>query len=384
MPLIDLPVVKFPPEYKRFRDEVRSFLEKEREKGTFTPAIDSWLGGYHPEFSQKLGKMGWIGMTWPKAYGGAELTALERYIVIEELLAAGAPVACHWFADRQTGPLLLRYGTEQQKQYFLPKIASGTCYFAIGLSEPNSGSDLASLSTRAERTEGGWLLNGTKIWTSGAHYSHYMIVLCRTSPKDEKNRHAGMSQLIVDLQSPGVTIRPITYLTGEHHFNEVIFENVLVPEKHLVGEEGKGWKQSMAELAYERSGPERILSTFLLLQELIEVLKKNNDEQGLREAMKLVARLQTLRQMSIGVAQYLDEGKDVNLVAAIVKDMGTEFEKCIVKTARLLVRLQPTLQTADLLNQYFAQAVLHAPGFTLRGGTTEILRGIVAKGMMTG
>lgn len=193
-----------------------------------------------------------------------------------------------------------------------------------------------------------------------------------------------MSQLIVDLQSPGVTIRPITYLTGEHHFNEVIFENVLVPEKHLVGEEGKGWKQSMAELAYERSGPERILSTFLLLQELIEVLKKNNDEQGLREAMKLVARLQTLRQMSIGVAQYLDEGKDVNLVAAIVKDMGTEFEKCIVKTARLLVRLQPTLQTADLLNQYFAQAVLHAPGFTLRGGTTEILRGIVAKGMMTG
>src|SRR5699024_4839481 len=201
---LNLPVVKFTKEHLEFRNEVRNFILKEKEAGGFETRCDSWLSGYSVEFSKKLGDQGWIGMTWPKKYGGEERSAIERYIVIEELLAAGAPVAAHWFADRQTGPQLLKYGTEEQKNFFLPKIAKGRCYFAIGLSEPNSGSDLASISTRAERTENGWILNGSKIWSSGAHYSHYMVVLCRTSSKDPNNRHSGLSHLIVDLQSPGV------------------------------------------------------------------------------------------------------------------------------------------------------------------------------------
>ncbi|MFS8630008.1 MAG: acyl-CoA dehydrogenase family protein, partial [Bacillales bacterium] len=172
---LDLPVVRFTEEQEAFRREVREFLEEEKRKGTFETKCDSWLNGASPEFSKNLGEKGWIGMTWPKKYGGGERNALDRYILIEELLAAGAPVAAHWFADRQSGPLLLRYGTEEQKQYFLPKIAKGEAYFAIGLSEPNSGSDLASLSIRAEKTDGGWILNGSKIWSSGAHIAHYMI-----------------------------------------------------------------------------------------------------------------------------------------------------------------------------------------------------------------
>ncbi|WP_085990946.1 acyl-CoA dehydrogenase family protein [Oceanobacillus senegalensis] len=381
---LELPVVEFTTEQMEFRKEVRTFLENERAKGTFESKCDSWLSGYDTEFSKKIGSKGWIGMTWPRKYGGSEKSAIERYIVIEELLAIGAPVAAHWFADRQTGPLFLRFGTEKQKQFFLPKITEGSCYFSIGLSEPNSGSDLASISSKAEKTEGGWILNGAKTWTSGAQHSHYMVVLCRTSPKDTNNRHDGMSQLIVDLKSPGVSIRPIQFLTGEEHFNEVFFENVFVPEGNLVGKEGNGWKQSMAELAYERSGPERILSTYPLLEELVKIVRENKDIQGMKEAMKLVARLNSYRLMSIGIAQYLEEGRDVAIAAALVKDLGTKFEKSIAETARLIISSTPSVHSVKQFEKYLAQSILHSPGFTLRGGTTEILRGIVTKGMIAG
>jgi len=380
---LNLPVVKFTKEHLEFRNEVRNFILKEKEAGGFETRCDSWLSGYSVEFSKKLGDQGWIGMTWPKKYGGEERSAIERYIVIEELLAAGAPVAAHWFADRQTGPQLLKYGTEEQKNFFLPKIAKGRCYFAIGLSEPNSGSDLASISTRAERTENGWILNGSKIWSSGAHYSHYMVVLCRTSSKDPNNRHSGLSHLIVDLQSPGVTVRPIKYLTGESHFNEVFFESAFIPLENLIGDEGNGWKQSMSELAYERSGPERILSTFPLLEELFRVLKEQNNIEGLRQAIKVLARLDAYRKMSLGVAQYLEEDKDVSISASLVKDLGTQVEKEIVEVTRLIIDASPSIQADDNLNKFLAESILHSPGFTLRGGTTEILRGIVTKGLIS-
>ncbi|RDW17516.1 acyl-CoA dehydrogenase [Oceanobacillus arenosus] len=381
---LELPIFDFTEEQKVFRNEVRSFLQEEKEKGTFESKCDSWLSGYDPAFSEKLGQKGWIGMTWPKEYGGTERSAIERYIVIEELLAIGAPVAAHWFADRQTGPLFLRFGTEKQKQEFLPKIVKGKCYFSIGLSEPNSGSDLASISTRAEKVEGGWILNGAKTWTSGAHQSHYLVVLCRTEKKDPKNRHKGMSQLLVDISSPGVTVRPIKFLTGEEHFNEVFFENVYITEGNLIGTEGNGWEQSMAELAYERSGPERILSTFPLLEELVRLLKENKDTDRLKEAMKLVTSLISLRLMSLGVAKYLEEGKDVGISAALVKDLGTKFERNVAEIARLLVSSVPSVESDIEIERYLAQSILHAPGFTLRGGTNEILRGIVAKGMVAG
>ncbi|WP_163527340.1 acyl-CoA dehydrogenase family protein [Halobacillus ihumii] len=377
---LKVPMTEFTEEQEAFRGEVRQFLKDEKE--SFEPQVDSWLSGYSPEFSKKLGGKGWIGMTWPKKYGGSERSSLERYIVIEELLAAGAPIAAHWFADRQTGPLFLKYGTEAQKEFFLPKIAKGTCYFSIGLSEPNAGSDLASISTRAERTKEGWVLNGMKIWTSGAHLSDYMIVLCRTSPRKTDRKHEGLSQLVVDLSSPGITIRPIKYLTGEEHFNEVFFENVIIPEGNIVGQEANGWKQSMAELAYERSGPERILSTFPLLEEMIGKLKSNKDLRGMRETAKLLAELYSLRHMSIGIAQLLEEGADVNTAAALVKDMGTNFEKSVAETARLIIDSHPSITSDVRFERLLAQSILHGPGFTLRGGTTEILRGIVTKGVV--
>ena len=159
-------------------------------------------------------------MTWPKQYGGHERSSLERYVVLEELLAAGAPVGAHWVADRQSGPLILRFGTEEQRQRFLPPITRGEIYFCIGMSEPDSGSDLASIRTRAERCEGGWKVNGTKIWTSNAHLSplHDHAV---PHPGRAGQKHEGLTQFLVDLKTPGVTIRPDHDLAGEHHFNEV-------------------------------------------------------------------------------------------------------------------------------------------------------------------
>jgi alkylation response protein AidB-like acyl-CoA dehydrogenase len=265
------------------RREVREFLAGR----SFKPKVDAWLSGWDAEFSRALGERGWLGMTWPKRYGGHERSALERYTVIEELLAAGAPVTAHWIADRQSGPLLLRYGSEEQRQRFLPAIARGECYFAIGMSEADSGSDLASVRTAARKEAGGYRLRGSKLWTSGAHRAHFMITLVRTGPAEPDNHH-GLSQLIVDLHGEGVEIRPVRLLTGEHHFNEVILDDAFVPAEMLVGEEGDGWRQVTSELAYERSGPERLLSTFPLLAELNRVAR---GEVARESIGRLVARL---------------------------------------------------------------------------------------------
>lgn len=378
---LQLPVIEMPEGVEKLRSEVRDFIGEELDKGTFTPQCDAWLGGFSAEFSRKLGERGWIGMTWPAKYGGHEQTALERFVVTEELLAAGAPVAAHWIADRQSGPLLLRYGTEEQRQQHLPAIARGESYYVIGLSEPNSGSDLASISTTAKKVDQGWQINGSKVWTSGAHRSHYMIALCRTSPQDSKHRHDGLSQFLIDLSAPGVTVRPIRLITGEHHFNEVIFEDAYISNDMLIGDVGNGWNQSMAELAYERSGPERFMSTFPLLAELIRVLQMDSDKSAQVAVGQLIARLWTLRQMSLGVAGLLEKGVSSNVAASLVKDLGTRFENEVAETARLLVSATPSISSSSRYEALLAEAILHSPGFTLRGGTTEILRGIIARGL---
>jgi alkylation response protein AidB-like acyl-CoA dehydrogenase len=364
------------------RAEVREFLAAELEAGTFTTHVDTWLSGVDPAFSRKLGERGWLGMTWPKEYGGHERSAMERYAVTEELLAAGAPVAAHWIADRQSGPNLLRYGTEAQRRDILPRIAAGECYFVIGMSEPDSGSDLASIRTRATRNgDGNWVVNGAKVWTSNAHASHYAITLVRTSPADPANRHAGLSQLLVDLSLPGITVNPIRILDGGHHFNEVVFDEVVVPGDMLLGEEGAGWHQVTAELAFERSGPERFLSTYPLIAEFARRVAETQDPAGLAALGRLSARLLALRQMSLRIAAALDRGELPDIPAALVKDVGTTFEADVIDEVRRAVDVQASLDAPDPLGRALAEAQLHAPGYTLRGGTNEILRGIVARGL---
>lgn len=375
--------VELPAGLADLRAEVRSFLDDERNAARWTPRADVWLSGWDESFSRRLGERGWLGMTIPTEYGGHGRTALERYVVTEELLAAGAPVAAHWIADRQIGPSLLRHGTEEQRRAFLPGIARGEVYFGIGMSEPDSGSDLASVRTRATRVDGGWRLSGTKVWTSGAHHAHAFFALVRTEPRDDAHRHAGLSQFLVELDSPGVEIRPIPLLTGAHHFNEVRFDDVFIPDARVFGELGNGWAQVTGELAFERSGPERFLSTYPLLASLVgELAGAGRADAGTRRRVgSLVSRLWTLRAMSLAVAGALESGRAPELAAALVKDLGTRYENEIVDAARLLVDIPPDPGAESGFARLLADAVLHAPGFTLRGGTNEVLRGIVARGM---
>jgi alkylation response protein AidB-like acyl-CoA dehydrogenase len=359
------------------RAAVRSFLAEEIAAGTFEPSCDGWLGGHDPAFSRRLAARGWVGMTWPRQYGGHERSSLERYTVVEELLAAGAPVAAHWISDRQTGPLLLRYGSEELRQLLLPRMAAGECYFSIGMSEPDSGSDLASIRTSARRVDGGWIVNGTKVWTSHAHRNHYMLTLVRTSPLDETDRHHGMSQLIIDLAGAGVEVRAIRILTGEHHFNEVVLREAFVPDLMLVGEEGAGWRQVLAELAYERSGPERLLSTFPLLTELVRELSTQPSAEATREVGRLAAGLWALRNLSMTVAVALDAGEAPAVQAALTKDVGTRFERELTESVRAVA----PAAAGHRLRRLLAESITAGPGFTLRGGTNEILRGIVARGL---
>jgi alkylation response protein AidB-like acyl-CoA dehydrogenase len=247
-----------PEETHGLREEVREFLAKEMKDFPAVTRAQTWMG-FDGDFSKKMGDRGWIGMRWSKKYGGHERSAFDRYVVLEELLAAGAPVGAHWIGDRQSGPLLLNFGTEEQRQLILPKVAKSECFLCIGMSEPDSGSDLAATRTKAEKVEGGYRVNGTKLWTSNAHKAHYMIALFRTDPE---KKHDGLTQFLVDLSLPGITIRPIKDLAGNSHFNEVVFEDVFVPDTMLVGQEGTGWAQVTAELAFERSGPERYLSSY--------------------------------------------------------------------------------------------------------------------------
>jgi acyl-CoA dehydrogenase len=369
-----------PPECEALRGEVRRFIAEERASGRWRAESD-FTSGHSPEFSKRLGGRGWIGMTWPKTYGGQERSFLERYVVTEELLAAGAPVGAHWVADRQSGPLILRFGTESQRQEILPRITRGECFFCIGMSEPDSGSDLASIRTKAVPVDGGWELSGRKIWTSNAHKAHFMICLCRTEPPDAADRHKGMSQLIVDLASPGISIRPIKNLAGAEHFNEVLFETVFIPGDRMIGQPGDGWKQVTSELGYERSGPERFLSSFRLVVEFLRRAGSDPDPREAEAIGRMLAHLATLRRMSLSVAGMLQNGEAVNLEAAVVKDLGTNLEKEIPEIVRLVARRGRSPNQSDLLEEALAYTVLNAPAFTIRGGTREILRGIVARGL---
>ena len=372
---------ELPADLQSLRQEVRAFLTNELQDYSVVKRSHSWEA-YDAEFSAKLGEHGWLGMTLPKKYGGQGCSAFERYVVVEECLVAGAPTGFHWVADRQSGTLLTRYGNEAQKEEIIPKITAGKACFCIGMSEPNSGSDLASLRTKAERTENGWLVNGTKIWTSQAHRADYMIALFRSDPDPDK-KHAGLSQFLIDLKkTEGITPRTIENLAGGKNFNEVYFVDVELPADALIGIEGEGWKQVTEELALERSGPERYLSCFYLLRELIDILKGCANPAILAKIGTQVAWATTLRTMSLSIASQLHAGENPTLAASVVKDLGCQFEQTLPGLAQELCDLEPTLEGYGVpYQQILGNLIQIAPSFSLRGGTPEIMRGIIAKGM---
>lgn len=369
-----------PDHAEAFRAEVQGFLREHLPSVPTDVRARSWTG-FDAAFSRKLAQRGWVGLTLPPAYGGAGLDAFSRFVLVEELLSAGAPVAAHWIADRQSGPLILKFGSDAQKDFYLPRICAGQAFFCIGMSEPNAGSDLASVRSRATPCDGGWRLNGRKIWTTNAHHADYMIALVRTSGAPE-DRHHGLSQFIIDLKQPGISVRPIRDLAGDAHFSEVAFDDVLLSHDALVGEEGSGWKQVNAELAFERSGPERFYSSVVLLDLWATTLRRHGASAAETALLgSFLTQLSSLRNLSLALTALLARGESPVVEAALVKDIGTEFEQSIPAAIAAAISANPDAPVDAALYRTVAYLNQVAPTFSLRGGTREILRGMIARGL---
>jgi acyl-CoA dehydrogenase len=375
--------IRLPRYCQQLRNEVRGFLAEEIAAGTFNPQSPGSANSDDARgFSKRVGARGWIGMTWPKQYGGQARSFLERYVVTEEMRVANAPVRQFFVADRQSGPTLIRYAGERIKQDILPRIIRGEISFCIGMSEPNSGSDLFAANTKASKVEGGWRINGTKIWTSNANVSDYMIGLFRTSPATKDNRRHGLTSFLVDMTTPGIVCNLIGQMSGQMEFNEVVFTDAFISDDHVLGEINGAWKQATSELAYERSGPERFLETYTVLTELVRALGPNPDIRAAEGVGRLVAQLHTLRRMSVSVAGMLEAGREPVVEAAIVKDMGTIWEQQLPHRVRdLAAFIDPDATNHATLNERLAFNIKIAPKLTIQGGTTEVLRGIIARGL---
>jgi acyl-CoA dehydrogenase len=352
------------------RRQVRELTGAWRAEGRYTPRSDCWLRSFDLDFSRELAARGLIGLTWPKEFGGAGLDARCRLVVTEELLRAGAPVAAHWIGDRQIGPAILRHGSRDLQEEMLPGITKADFVFCLGMSEPEAGSDLAAVRTVAKKVNGGWAVTGRKTWTSQAHRATHAYLLARTDSSGRK--HEGLSEFVVDMSAPGVEVSPIWDLSGEHHFNEVTFTDVFVPDRRLIGEAGNGWRQVVEQLSFERGGPERVLSTYPLLTEVLARLRAARDDRFDVEVGELVARLSALRRQCWEIADAIDAGRAPITEAASLKYLGTQFEVDVIEFARHVGL--PGSSDSPL-----GQAVLASPGFSIRGGASDVLLSIVAK-----
>lgn len=360
-------------ELATLRAEVRSLTDAWRAAGRYEPRSDAWMRGFDRAFSAELAARGLIGMSWPTALGGGGRSNVARLAVTEELLRAGAPVAAHWIGDRQIGPAVLRHGSPALQEEILPGIVAAEHVFCLGMSEPGAGSDLAAVRTRAVAVDGGFRVTGRKTWTTNAHHATHAYLLARTDASGRK--HEGLTELLVDMDAPGVEVSAIRDISGEHHFNEVSFDDVFVPATRVLGAVGEGWKQVIEQLSFERGGPERVLSTYPLLAALLRDLAGSSVRPDLeRELGELVARLATLRALSFAIARDLDEGRAPVGEAATLKLLGTTFERDVVELARRVMGTGAAGPDSE-----FGRALLASPGFGIRGGSSAVLGSIIAR-----
>ena len=380
---------RFTEEEEELRSEVRDFLEAELRNGSFEVHSDAWLCGFSPALSHKIAEKGWIGLCWPKEYYGQGKSHIYRMVVTEELLRYGVPAAAHWNGDRQMGPSIIRYGSAEQKQFFLPRIARGEACFGIGMSEPDAGCDLASLKTRAVEDGDEYIIDGQKVWTSGAHHIEYLYLLARTD--SEAPKHRGISEFIVDMKLPGISVRPLVDMTGAHHYNEVFLDSVRVPKTSLVGEKNRGWYQITTQLDYERSGIERLMTNYPVYHDLIKYAKRTmlhgsspTEVEVVRHRLAdLQVQYEVGRLLTYRVAWVLDQGRVPNYEAAMSKVFCTDFQQYLARVATQIMGAYGQLrQGSKWIPSEFrespAESYLFSPGYTLQGGTSEILRNIVA------
>lgn len=345
---------------KRARDVARRAVK------THGSVRDSWLYGYSKEFARCLAEEGWIGMTWPTAQGGGGRPAIERLIVAEEMITAGAPIASMWIADRQMGPSIIAYGTADQQSAYLPGILAGEATWCIGMSEPEAGSDLASLKTSAVLDGDAWIVNGQKIWTSFGDVADYCYLICRTS--NEGSKHRGISELIVPMGLPGIEVRPIRDMVGGRHFCEIFFADVRVPIENLVGAEGGAFKQTMTQLEHERGGIDRLVSNRGLFERAVEHADRADlrvrQEIAAIEAGYRIGRLLVYRE----ALQQAPRG-----FSAATKCFCTELEVRVARFASAVFGPQ------SIIDPSLAASIVYAESYTIMGGTSNVMRNILAE-----
>jgi alkylation response protein AidB-like acyl-CoA dehydrogenase len=377
----------FTPEQEKLRQEVRSFLEEELTQGLWKPQCDAWIQGFDPDFTRRVAKKGWLGLMWPAEYGGQGRGYVDRLIVTEEMLRFGAPAACHWFADRQIGGCILQYGTDAQKNALLPRIVAGDVFVGLGMSEPEAGSDLASLKTRAEELDDYFLVNGQKTWTSGGSYINYIDLFARTEVDVPK--HKGISEFLVPMDLPGISRIPMIDITGTEAWNDIFFDNVRVPKECLIGGRGRGFYHVVEELAYERGGMERLMGNYPLYDGLLEFVQraKHNgapliDMPGIRT---LIADLETEfevgRLLMYRAAAVMDEGRPPTVEASVSKVYGTTFEQRLASASVEILGSYGHLwegSVQGVIDGLAAHSYLASRGYSLQAGSTEVLKNIIA------
>lgn len=331
---------------------------------------DGWLVGHDPEFALEMAERGWLGMTWPIAVGGRGRSPIERFMVFEALIAEGAPIATSYFADRQIGPTLLQFGTPEQQERWLPGILAGTSMWCIGMSEPDAGSDVASLRTRAVRDGDQWRVSGTKVWTSGAAHADWCYLIARTDP--DARPHAGLSEFVVDMRSPGIEARPIIDQTGNGHFCEVLFDDVVVPADHLVGQPNESFRQVMRQMEHERGGIDRLASNQRLYADCLPLADRSDarvrQEVATLEIGYRLGRLLVLREVL---------GQAPASFSAAAKTFCTEHEQRVATFCGRVLGAHAQASIDDQLATRVARNLVYAPAYTLMGGTTQILRTII-------
>lgn len=374
----------FTQEQNQFRREVRDFLKEELSKGNFkTKSNGSFPDVGSAEFSRKLVSRGLIGITWPEKYGGGGRAYIDRAILMEELLRFQAPLMYHFFGERQIGPSLMHFGSEELKQEFLPKIVNAETSFCLGLSEPDAGSDLAAVLTTAKLDGDYYIINGQKTWTTRAHNADYIWVLAITDPEGPKYKN--LSEIIVDIKLPGVTVRPLYNMIGVHCFNEVFFDNVKVHKRYLAGEKNRGFYQVLSQVDYERAGLERLMQNYPVLENLRIFIKENNllsSDSLIRDQIAtLETEFEVGKLLCYNVAWTIDQGIIPNKEAAISKCFCTNFEQKLGNLATNILgeygQVMPGYPEIPF-NGDMAESYLWNPSVTIQGGTSEVLKGVIA------
>ncbi|MFW6056677.1 MAG: acyl-CoA dehydrogenase family protein [Chloroflexota bacterium] len=377
----------FTPDQEQLRREVREFLEDELARGLWQPQCDAWIQGFDPSFTTRVAERGWIGLTWPCEYGGHERSYVDRLIVTEEMLRYGAPAALHWFADRQIGGSILKYGTDSQKAEFLPRIVGGEIYVGLGMSEPEAGSDLASLSTRAEELDDCFVVNGQKTWTSGGSFINYIDLFARTDLDAPK--HKGITEFLVPMDLPGISRIPMIDITGTEAWNDIFFDNVRVPKECVIGEVHKGFYHVVEELAYERGGMERLMGNYPLYNGLWRFVRETRydgspliERADVRRTMAgLEVEYQVGRTLMYKAASVMDEGRPPTVEAATSKVYGTTFEQRLATVAMELLGPHGLLwhdSPGAPINGFALHSYLASKGYSLQAGSTEVLKNIIA------